>query len=303
VLTWINSVPDAGNWNAHFKRSLRDQNRAQKSSRKVSADDALSRVDQMIERAWAEADHASMRDKNFASSALGAIKKGLNKASKPLTGTDKFGLGDFVVKYTQVPGSLVKKGIEYSPLGVIEAGYHATKGDQRRAVQSLARAVVGSTSGAGLGAMLAAYGILVGQERDKGQAAQLEREEGRRGFSVNMSALKRFAGGGWSDPEESGKLQAGDQLVSIDWLQPWALQASAGAEIYSAAKRGDLKLSGVAGSVADSLGEWQSSLHRVSDFARVQQYRQYFIDRAGRETDPVNKRLCELMAQNFGSRF
>jgi hypothetical protein len=258
VLTWINEVPDAGNWNAHFQRSLRDQARAQKSSRKASADDALSRVDLMIERAWAEADHASMRDKNFASNTLGAIKKGLNKASSPITGTDKFGLGDFVIKYTQVPGALVKRGIEYSPLGVIEAGYHASRGDQRRAVQGLARAIVGSTSGAGVGAMLAAFGILVGPEHDKGQAAQLEREEGRRGYSINMSALKRLAAGGWDGPDESRKLQAGDQLVSIDWLQPWALQASAGAEIYNAAKRGELKLSGVAGSAASSLGEWLS---------------------------------------------
>jgi hypothetical protein len=258
VLTWINEVPDAGNWNVHFQRSLRDQVRALKSSRAPSADDTLTLADKMMERAWAEADHASMRDKNFVSNSLGAIKKGLNKASSPITGTDKFGLGDFVIKYTQVPGALVKRGIEYSPLGVVEAGYHASKGDQRRAVQSLARAVVGSTSGASVGAMLAAYGILVGPEHDKGQAAQLEREEGRRGFSINMSALKRLAGGGWSDPDESGKIQAGDQLVSIDWLQPWALQASAGAEIYRSAKRGDLSLSGVAGSVADSLGEWLS---------------------------------------------
>ncbi|MGH9939430.1 MAG: hypothetical protein ACREAM_24590, partial [Blastocatellia bacterium] len=258
VLTWINEVPDAGNWNAHFQRSMRDQARATRRGGKASADESLSRVDQMIERAWAEADHASLRDENFVSKSLGALKKGLNTLSSPITGTDKFGLGDFVIKYTQVPGALVKRSIEYSPLGVIEGGYHAIKGDQRKAVQSLARAVTGSASGSGVGAMLAAYGILVGPEHDAGQAAQAEREEGRRGYSINVSALKRLAAGGWDDPDESGKLQAGDQLIGIDWLQPWALQASTGAAIYQAAKRGELKASGVAGAAADSLGQWLS---------------------------------------------
>lgn len=239
VLDWINEVPDAGNWNAHFQRSMRDQARVFARS-KPSADKALQRVDQMVERAWSEADHASMRDKNFASKTLGKMKEMLNSLSEPITGTDKFGLGDFVVKYVQVPGALVKRGIEYSPLGVVEAGYYAVKGDQRRAVQSLARAVTGSTSGAGAGAALAAFGILVGPEHDEGQLGQLEREEGRRGYSINLSALKRLAGGGWSDPKESGKLQAGDQLVGIDWLQPWALQASAGAAIYNLYSKGRL---------------------------------------------------------------
>jgi len=242
VLTYINEVPDAGNWNAHFKRSMRDQSSVLKSSwarSKPSTDKAIQQVDRMIERAWAEADHASMRDKNFASKALGDLKKFLNARTADLTGTDKFGLGDFVVKYVQIPGSLVKKGIEFSPLGIIESGYYATKGDQRRAVQSLSRAVVGSTTGVGVGAALAALGVFVGPERDKGQLAQLEREEGVRGYSINMSALKRLAGGGWDDPE-SGKLKAGDRLVGVDWLQPWSLQASVGAAVYNLYKQGKL---------------------------------------------------------------
>jgi hypothetical protein len=141
----------------------------------------------------------------------------------------------------------MKRGIEYSPLGVVEAGYYATKGDQRRAVQSLSRAVTGSTTGVGVGAALAALGILVGPERDKGQLAQLEREEGVRGYSINLSALKRLAGGGWDDPE-SRKLRAGDQLVGIDWLQPWALQASAGAAVYDLYSKG--RLGAGSGSIA-----------------------------------------------------
>jgi 2'-5' RNA ligase len=242
VLTYINEIPDSGNWNSHFKRSMRDQSSLLKSSwarSKPSADKTVQQLDRMIERAWAEADHASMRDKNFMSETLRHLKKALNTATKPLTGTNKFGLGDFVVKYIQIPGALMKRGIEYSPLGIVEAGYYATKGDQRRAVQSLSRAVTGSTTGAGVGAGLAALGILVGPDHDEGQLGQLEREEGVRGYSINMSALKRLAGGGWNDPE-SRKLQAGDQLVGIDWLQPWALQASAGAAVYDLYSKGRL---------------------------------------------------------------
>jgi 2'-5' RNA ligase len=252
VLTYINEVPDAGNWNAHFQRSLRDQARVFRVDprNKPLAGKSLQRVDEMIELAWAEADHAAMRDKNFASDTLRKLKETLNTASSPLTGTDKFGLGDFVVKYVQIPGAIMKRGIEYSPLGVVEAGYYATKGDQRRAVQSLSRAVTGSTTGVGVGAGLAALGILVGPDHDEGQLGQIEREEGRRGYSINMSALKRLAGGGWDDPE-SRRLQAGDQLVSIDWAQPWALQSSAGAAIYNLYSKGRLS----AGSGAKATGE------------------------------------------------
>lgn len=251
ILTYINEVPDAGAWNAHFQASLRDQAREIALSRgKPSADKSLQRVDEMIERAWAGADHASLRDKNVVSDSLRRLKKTLNTTTRWLTGTEQFGLGDFVVKYVQIPGAIMKRGIEYSPIGIFEAGYYATKGDRRRAVQSLSRAVVGSTSGAGVGAALAAMGILVGPERDEGQLAQLEREEGVRGYSINLSALKRLAGGGWDDPE-SGRLQAGDQLVGIDWLQPWALQASAGAAVYNLYSKGDLR----PGSAAKATGE------------------------------------------------
>lgn len=284
ALVWINEVPDAGNWNAHFKRSMRDQSSVLKSSwsrNRPSADKTLQQLDRMIERAWAEADHASMRDPNFMSEALSHLKKGINTLTRPITGTDRFGLGDIIIKYVQIPGALVKRGIEYSPLGIMEAGYYAAKGDQRRAVQSLSRAVTGSTTGAGVGAALAALGILVGPEHESGQLAQLEREEGVRGYSINLSALKRLAGGGWDDPE-SGKLQAGDQLVGIDWLQPWALTASAGAAVYNLYSKG--KLGAGSGSLAAGRAVYDSlakALDVMGDQSVLKNLGRYLSRRTG----------------------
>jgi hypothetical protein len=307
ALVWINEVPDAGNWNDHFQRSLREQTRAFKLSAaarmKTSTDKSLQRLDQMIERAWAEADHASMRDKNFASKTLGKMKEMLNSLSEPITGTDKFGLGDFVVKYVQIPGSLVKKGIEFSPLGVLEAGYHATRGDQRRAVQSLSRAVVGSTSGAGVGAALAALGILVGPEHDEGQLGQLEREEGRRGYSINMSALKRLAGGGWDDPE-SRKLREGDQLIGIDWLQPWALQASAGAAVYGLYSRG--KLGAESGAKATSRAVYDSlakALDVMGDQSVLKNLGRYWARAQGDSWDEQTLNFLRAVGVDIPSSF
>ena len=54
-----------------------------------------------------EAAHDSMRDANFVSEMLKRTKGAMNKLSEPVTGTERFGLGDFILKYTQVPGGLL----------------------------------------------------------------------------------------------------------------------------------------------------------------------------------------------------
>jgi hypothetical protein len=48
--------------------------------------------------------------------------------------------------------------------------------------------------------------------------------------------------------------------------------------------------------------EWLPWLHRVTDVERVYQVRDYFAAGAGRETDPVNKRICELLSSRAVSR-
>jgi len=248
VMTWLNEIPDAANWQTRFEDSLKSIVEAGKRSGKPFAQQDA------IDQAMLEANKASLRDKNFASDALKHLKKFFNKASKPITGTDKFGLGDFVAKYTQIPGALLKRGLERSPLGLFEvAKQAATPGQFRRrnTLLALSRVAEGAATGVGLGAGLAAAGVLVGPEEENKTGKGFEREEGVRGYSLNASALRRMLTGDFG-----GEMQDGDTLYSIDWLQPWAMNLSAGAALWGLHKNG--KLGGVSGAKASGEAVYNS---------------------------------------------
>lgn len=86
--------------------------------------------------AWAdqEALYRSFQDETHVGKALGLIKNGLNaigigKSGKKIGGLEikEFGLGDFVQKYTQVPGALITRALEFSPTGYLKAIYCLAK--------------------------------------------------------------------------------------------------------------------------------------------------------------------------------
>jgi hypothetical protein len=231
VMTWINEIPDAANWQTRFESSLQSIMNARKRS------SAPLDVDGAIDQAMLEANHAALRDRNFASTAMQKFKQGLNSLSKPIFGTDRFGAGDFILKYAQTPGALFKRGLERSPLGLFQVAKEAaTPGPFRRrnTLLALSRVAEGAVTGPALGAALAAGGILVGPEEENKTGQGFEREQGVRGYSLNGSALVRFLTGG------STALQPGDKLYSIDWAQPWAMNVSVGAALMNLHKQGKL---------------------------------------------------------------
>ena len=76
-----------------------------------------------------EALYRTFQDENFISNVLSGIIKpalntigfgGGNKTIGKLKVHD-FGLGDIVIKYTQVPGALISRAIEFSPVGYVKA--------------------------------------------------------------------------------------------------------------------------------------------------------------------------------------
>jgi len=242
VMTWINEIPDSAAWTTRFEQSLQSIVEASKKS------GGTLDVNAAVDQAWMEANRAALRDQNFASTAMLKIKQGLNSLSKPLFGTDKFGVGDFVLKYAQTPGALLKRGLERSPLGLFQVAKEAsTPGPFRRrnTLLALSRVSEGVATGMGLGAALGAAGVLAGPEEEGRTSQAFEREGGVRGYSFNASALRRLLTG------ESTEMREGDTLYSIDWLQPWAMNLSAGAALYNLHKRGKLG----AGSAAGATGE------------------------------------------------
>ena len=244
VMAWVNEIPDAANWQTRFEGALQSIVAASKKSKSPLDADAV------IDQAWMEANHAALRDSNFASEGMQKIKQGFNTLSSPIFGTDKFGVGDFILKYAQTPGALLKRGLERSPLGLFQVAKDATTPGQfrrRNTLLALSRVAEGAATGIGLGAALAAGGILVGPEEENRTGQAMEREEGVRGYSLNTSALVRFFTG------ESTEMREGDTLYSIDWAQPWAMNLSAGAALMNLHKRGKLGPGSAAGATGEAV--------------------------------------------------
>lgn len=93
-------------------------------------------ITQAEAEAWAreEALYRSFQDDTFVGSLLGNIKNlfntvGVGKSGKKMGKLDikEFGLGDLVQKYTQVPGALITRAIEFSPTGYLKAIYNTAQ--------------------------------------------------------------------------------------------------------------------------------------------------------------------------------
>ena len=197
-----------------------------------------------------EALYRTFQDDTAVSTILGEVKKALNVVGfgdgKPLVAgralkTHDFGLGDIVVKYTQVPGALFTRAYEFSPLGYAKAVVNLhdmfkarqelnSRTDlsdkqraelqteqnkaQRRAALFMGRATTGTGLIAFFASMAAAGLLSRGDDEDDPDAKALRAAMGVSGTQLNMSALGRWIAGG------STKWQEGDALASLDFLEP-----------------------------------------------------------------------------------
>lgn len=225
---------------------------------------------------WAreEALYRSFQDDTFVGIFLGNLKNlfntiGVGKSGKKLSKANikEFGLGDLVQKYTQVPGALITRTLEFSPVGYLKALYNtaqfvkATRTEkakisaaeeaqmladedgshkqrnrrareafraknaaedarveankrQRVAALAFGRAITG-TGLIMLFTMLAGKGILRrADDEDDADAKALRASEGISGTQLNLSALGRWIEG------ESPEWQTGDDLMSVEFLEP-----------------------------------------------------------------------------------
>lgn len=225
---------------------------------------------------WAreEALYRSFQDDTFVGIFLGNLKNlfntiGVGKSGKKLgkANIKEFGLGDLVQKYTQVPGALITRTLEFSPVGYLKALYNtaqfvkATRTEkakisaaeeaqmladedgshkqrnrrareafraknaaedarveankrQRMAALAFGRAITG-TGLIMLFTMLAGKGILRrADDEDDADAKALKAAEGISGTQLNVSALGRWIEG------ESPEWQTGDDLMSVEFLEP-----------------------------------------------------------------------------------
>lgn len=201
-----------------------------------SAEQALRRRkgiafdDAEIQRlAQEEAKYRTFQDDNAASNVLKGLKDTLNMAGigeKKQIGRRQvyeFGLGDLVQKYTQVPGALIMRSVEYSPLGYAKAlgnivqaarSRSFTPQQQRKLAMNLGRATTGTGFILAFAA-LSQLGIFTGeQDSEEKRLKNLQNAEGISSMQINLSGLGRLIQG--KDP----KPQKGDVLESVGFLEP-----------------------------------------------------------------------------------
>lgn len=183
-----------------------------------------------------EAKYRTFQDDTKLSQILKGLKDTLNVIGIGETNqvgrlkSHEFGLGDLVQKYTQVPGALITRSVEYSPLGyckalynIGKATYNKSKGadfnatDQRNIALSLGRAMTG-TGLIALFAGLSKLGIFTGErENEDDKQKAMENSEGISNTQLNLSALSRLIASGGKDT--SGR-KNGDILTSLGFLEP-----------------------------------------------------------------------------------
>ena len=154
-----------------------------------------------------EAQKATYRDFSAVASALNRIKK--------LEGKSKIGgvLLEGVLPFTKTPINILKRGVEYSPLGIASAIGTAVQGARNgnlnvaQFIDELSAGLTG-TAVAALGWLLARMGILRGKKKD-------EKEEG-------FEKLQGY---------QDYSIQLGDFSFTIDWAAPTALPLFTGATI------------------------------------------------------------------------
>jgi hypothetical protein len=197
-----------------------------------------------IQTALKEAEFVTFQNDSFLAEVFGKTKKGLNwlstGAAQRIPGlkgifTDEFGLGDMVIKYTRVPGNIITRGLEYSPLGyfkgiqgavnIAKAGDAVPRQVQREVAMQLGRA----TTGSGLmlaGALLQKAGVISGVEDSSDYDVQaFNKAEGGGDYKINISALNRLIKG------QSTEQRQGDKIINYNWLEPIGMPLAVGARV------------------------------------------------------------------------
>jgi hypothetical protein len=192
----------------------------------------------MIDYANARAKYATFQDDSLPARILQGLKDVLNlagggefKTGKSGIKTHEFGLGDFLVKYTTVPGNLISRSLEYTPAGLAKILTIANDAKLSNAVKqseiamTIGRTLTG-TSMIAFAALLNRLGLLISEDKDRGKNAQaLDQAEGLGNYKVNVTALERMLNG------EDTKPQAGDLLQSYNWIEPLGVLLAIGAEV------------------------------------------------------------------------
>ena len=256
--------------------------------------------DEAIEIIAKEIKYRTFQDDTMLGELLDGIKTALNFKKD-------FGIGDFIVKFTKVPGAVITRNLEYSPAGYVKFVWtlgktaidmakqrrkpsEMTATEQRDIALTLAR----PTTSLGIiatGAFLRSKGIIVGSDiTDTGEEEEenyllkkFRQATGVQGYKLNWDALCRFLNG------EDTEIKNNDRLFEMSWM-PFAPQFLTGAVMQEEAgydfdgfKDGALDWFSVVGDIADIrtlpktlTATTDYSLEQLSDLPALQGVRDVF---------------------------
>jgi hypothetical protein len=224
------SGADRAFYSSQFKGSIAQQ----LSIAKSRGETHVGPTSEMLERASMEAARAIYQDPNFLSSGMAKVRESMNWMTT-LGKSKEFGLGMAIAPFAQVPGSILLRGVEWSPLGFLNAAWEgigpvltSKEFDQKKFSEAFTRAALGSTALTGTGAWLAGLGIITAMREDGEDLEKLRRSSGFGSYRINASAMKRLlmSGNFWREQPPVD----GDVIVSYDWAQPLALPLAMGAQ-------------------------------------------------------------------------
>lgn len=221
-LSTVLGVPDRAFYTGRLRASLKDQ---------MKAADAAVPTGDMLDRAHLEAARAVYQDENYLSKTLEYFRRGLNFGKNRT-----FGLGQVIIPYTRVPGSLVLRGLETSPLGFVKAfakaGVDQLRGrnfDQRAFVKSFSDALTGTAALAATGYWLGKMGVITGADDVDPEVRALKEKMGLGKYRINVTAMKRLFGG--FDLMTRQPAEKGDIAITYDWANPLAFPVALGADL------------------------------------------------------------------------
>ncbi len=224
------SGADRAFYSSQFKGSIAQQLSAAKSR----GESHVGPTSEMLERASMEAARAIYQDPNFLSTGMAKVREAMNWMTT-LGKSKEFGLGMAIAPFAQVPGSILLRGVEWSPVGFLNAAWEglgpvltSKEFDQKKFSEAFTRATLGTAGLSGTGAWLAGLGIVTAMREDGDDLEKLRRSSGFGSYRINATALKRLlmSGNLWTPQPPLD----GDVIVSYDWAQPLALPLAMGAQ-------------------------------------------------------------------------
>ncbi len=195
----------------HYARALTMYMKAHKLS---GEDITAEQLDKARKIAIQEAKKATFRDASAFASWLS-----LGKKTHPVVGMGV----DAVLPFKKTPINVLKRGVEYSPLGILKpvAKGLFKVGEGKYTAAELIDDLSASLSGSGLmvlGLWLASSGILKGRGSDDEEENILQTLGGMQNYSLKI----------------------GNGTYTIDWLAPSAMALFVGCEMYNAFKEGGM---------------------------------------------------------------